>query len=57
MLIMESSEVRKARVLIESIRPWMKVSCYDAEVNTVMLSSHLISVYGKVSAEAVGISE
>lgn len=35
----------------------MKVSCYDDEVNTVVLSLHLISVYGKVSAAAVGIFE
>ena len=35
----------------------MKVSCYDDEVNTVVRSLHLISVYGKVSAEAVFSSE
>lgn len=57
MLITESSEVRKARVLIKSLRPWMKVSCYGGEVNTVVLSLHLISVCGEVSAEAVGIFE
>lgn len=35
----------------------MKVSCYNDEVNTVVLSLHLISAYGKVSAAAVGIFE
>lgn len=35
----------------------MKVSCYGGEVNTVVLSLHLISVCGEVSAEAVGIFE